>query len=73
VRAQLAQLFALRPDLISVETGWPVVDDQGSPTGVPGARRVWTYGGSAVSLRAAAELLAGTAETTNTADRGKPE
>ncbi len=59
VAAQLAELAAARPDLITVETGWPVVDDQGEPTGLPGAVRIWTYGGSAVSLRAVATLLAG--------------
>jgi beta-N-acetylhexosaminidase len=58
VREHLADLAAARPDLITVETGWPIVDDQGEPAGLPGATRIWTYGGSAVSLRAAAELLA---------------
>jgi beta-N-acetylhexosaminidase len=57
VAAQLAELAAARPDLITVETGWPVVDDHGKPSGLPGATRVWTYGGSAVSLQAVAELL----------------
>jgi beta-N-acetylhexosaminidase len=75
VRDQLAELFAARPDLVTVETGWPVVDDQDRPTGLPGTTRVWTYGGSAVSLRAAAELLAGQEKisetTTRTPDRGK--
>jgi beta-N-acetylhexosaminidase len=58
VREQLAELAAARPDLITVETGWPVLNEHGDPTGVPGAVRIWTYGGSAVSLRAAAQLLA---------------
>lgn len=58
VAAQLAELAAARPDLITVETGWPVVNEVGKPTGLPGATKVWTYGGSAISLRAAAELLA---------------
>ena len=58
VADQLAELAAVRPDLVTVETGWPVVDETGKPIGLPGATRVWTYGGSAVSLEAAADLLA---------------
>ena len=58
VADQLAALATARPDLIVVETGWPVVDAAGKPTGLPGATRLWTYGGSVVSLEAAAELLA---------------
>jgi beta-N-acetylhexosaminidase len=69
---QLAGVFAARPDLITVETGWPVVDAAGTPTGLPGSTRVWTYGGSAVSLRAAARLLAGRPDLTGTPDGGTP-
>jgi beta-N-acetylhexosaminidase len=58
VAEQLAELAAARPDLVTVETGWPVMDEIGKPIGLPGATRVWTYGGSAVSLKAVAELLA---------------
>jgi beta-N-acetylhexosaminidase len=74
VREQLTELATARPDLITVETGWPVVDDQGDPAGLPGATRIWTYGGSAVSLRAAAELLAGLPPelSTDAPDRGTP-
>jgi beta-N-acetylhexosaminidase len=72
VRDQLSELFATRPDLVTVETGWPVVDDHGNPAGLPGDIRVWTYGGSAVSLRAAAELLAGSLATISAPNRGKP-
>ncbi|GAB3263853.1 glycoside hydrolase family 3 N-terminal domain-containing protein [Kineosporia babensis] len=61
VADRLEQIARARPDLITVETGWPVVDAEGRPTGVPGAVAVWTYGGSSVSLRAAAERL-GTAQ-----------
>jgi beta-N-acetylhexosaminidase len=57
VADQLSQLALARPDLVTVETGWPVVDQAGTPTGLPGTTTLWTYGGSAVSLRAAAELL----------------
>jgi beta-N-acetylhexosaminidase len=60
VADQLSQLALARPDLVTVETGWPVVDQAGNPTGLPGATTLWTYGGSAVSLHAAAELLSGT-------------
>jgi beta-N-acetylhexosaminidase len=60
VGAQLAELARARPDLSIVETGWPIVDEDGTPTGLPAATtRVWTYGGSAVSLRAVAAFLAG--------------
>ncbi len=57
VADQLTQLALARPDLVTVETGWPVVDAAGTPTGLPGATKLWTYGGSAVSLTAAAEVL----------------
>jgi beta-glucosidase-like glycosyl hydrolase len=57
---QLTWLASLRPDLITVETGWPLTDVDGVPTGLPGATRLWTYGGSAVSLAAAAAALAAT-------------
>ena len=57
VAEQLADLAAARPDLVVVETGWPVVNDLGEPSGLPGATRMWTYGGSAVTLQAAAERL----------------
>jgi beta-N-acetylhexosaminidase len=68
VAGRLAGLATARPDLTAVETGWPVVDDDGRPTGLPGTSRIWTYGGSRVSLRAAAELLAGA----GTSSRGNP-
>ena len=64
VADQLAELAAGRPDLVAVETGWPVVDEIGKPIGLPGATRVWTYGGSAVSLDAVAERLAAPGGTT---------
>jgi beta-N-acetylhexosaminidase len=58
VAGQLAELAAARPDLVTVETGWPVVDENGKPTGLPGAVKVWAYGGSSVSLNAVARALA---------------
>jgi beta-N-acetylhexosaminidase len=64
VQTQLTELAIARPDLITVETGWPIVDNDGNPTGLPGALAIWTYGGSAVSLRAAAQLLAGSDQAT---------
>jgi beta-N-acetylhexosaminidase len=54
---RLEQIARARPDLVTVETGWPVVDAEGTPTGLPGAATIWTYGGSSVSLQAAAEWL----------------
>ncbi|MCE0538862.1 hypothetical protein LWF15_25510 [Kineosporia rhizophila] len=57
VADRLARIAGARPDLVTVETGWPVVNAEGEPTGLPGAVAVWTYGGSSVSLRAAAERL----------------
>ncbi|GAA3625080.1 glycoside hydrolase family 3 protein [Kineosporia mesophila] len=59
VADRLDRIARARPDLITVETGWPVVDTAGAPTGLPGAVAIWTYGGSSVSLRAAAEVLTG--------------
>ncbi|MBT0770901.1 glycoside hydrolase family 3 protein [Kineosporia sp. J2-2] len=59
VADRLERIARARPDLVTVETGWPVVDADGSPTGLPGAAAIWTYGGSSVSLRAAAEVLGG--------------
>jgi beta-N-acetylhexosaminidase len=53
VGERLATLAAARPDLVVVETGWP------GPQPLPGAAQVWTSGAAAVSLEAAADLLAG--------------
>jgi beta-N-acetylhexosaminidase len=77
VAAQLAELAVARPDLVAVETGWPVVDAQGKPSGLPGATRMWTYGGSAVTLQAAAERLVASelppSETTLTAGTNRTD
>jgi beta-N-acetylhexosaminidase len=58
VREQLADLADARPDLVVVETGWPLPDAAGRPSGLPGALHVWTHGGSAVAFEALADLLA---------------
>jgi len=57
VAEQLELIVRVRPDLIIVETGWPVVDGRNAPTGLPAVAAMWTYGGSSVSLQAAAQAL----------------
>jgi predicted NBD/HSP70 family sugar kinase len=50
---RLAGLAAVRPDLVTVEMGWP------APVRLPGGTVVRTLGASAVSAEVAAEVLAG--------------
>ena len=64
VGRRLAAFAAARPDLVVVETGWP------GPEPLPGAARVWTRGAAAVSLEAAADLLAGAGAGATTAGAG---
>ncbi|GAB6897752.1 glycoside hydrolase family 3 N-terminal domain-containing protein [Kineosporia succinea] len=72
VADRLDRIARVRPDLITIETGWPVADGEGSPTALPGATTIWTYGGSSVSLRAAAEVLAGAVVPGRTVVPGQP-
>ena len=58
VRAVLAALVAERPDLVTVELGWP------GPERLPGRAVVVSHGASAVSGRAVDEVLAATSAPT---------